>query len=204
MEELMKVPYEVIIKQLQEEVKALRKKNHEVCTKAKEREKQWKAYTEELLNTIRVLEEDNDEEKKLRIEVKAMKKMNEDYNQLLTQHNNVVERYKLLKLQVKELKSELECTAGLWGDGWGSHMKDTFEYWRDWEGIEYIRLYLEADCMDRAIKIASERIAQIKANKDMLYAKAFTQVQDPFFTDKKSIPNGLLQDGRDNEKTLRI
>ena len=108
MEELMKVPDSVIIKQLQEEVKALRKKNHEVCTKAKEREEHWKAYTEELLNTIRILEEDNDEEKKLRREVKAMKKMNEDYNQLLTQHNNVVERYKVLKLQVKELKSELE------------------------------------------------------------------------------------------------
>ena len=108
MEDLMKVPDEVIIKQLQEEVKTLRKKNHEVCAKAKEREKQWEAYTEELLNTISVLEEDNDEEKKLRREVKAMKKMNDDYNQLLTQHNNVVERYKLLKLQVKELKSELE------------------------------------------------------------------------------------------------
>ena len=108
MEELMKVPDSVIIKQLQEEVKALRKKNHEVCTKAKEREEHWKAYTEELLNTIRILEEDNDEEKKLRREVKAMKKMNEDYNQLLTQHNNVVERYKVIKLQVKELKSELE------------------------------------------------------------------------------------------------
>lgn len=108
MEELMKVPDSVIIKQLQEEVKALRKKNHEVCTKAKERETQWKAYTEELLNTIRVLEEDNDEEKKLRREVKAMKKMNDDYNQLLSQHNTIVERYKLLKLQVKELKSELE------------------------------------------------------------------------------------------------
>ena len=108
MEELMKVPDSVIIKQLQEEVKALRKKNHEVCTKAKERETQWKNYTEELLNTIRVLESNEDEERKLRREVKAMKKMNEDYNQLLTQHNNVVERYKLLKLQVKELKSELE------------------------------------------------------------------------------------------------
>ena len=104
----MKVPDSVIIKQLQEEVKALRKKNHEVCTRAKEREAQWKAYTEELLNTIRVLEEDNDEEKKLRREIKAMKKMNEDYIQLLNQHNNVVERYKVLKLQVKELKSELE------------------------------------------------------------------------------------------------
>lgn len=108
MEDLMKVPDSVIIKQLQEEVKALRKKNHEICVKAKEREEHWKAYTEELLNTIRVLEADEDEEKKLRREVKAMKKMNEDYNQLLTQHNNVVERYKVLKLQVKELQSEIE------------------------------------------------------------------------------------------------
>ncbi len=116
MEDLMKVPDEVIIKQLQEEVKALRKKNHEVCVKAKERETQWKAYTEELLNTIRVLEEDNDEEKKLRREVKTMKKMNDDYIQLLTQHNNVVERYKLLKLRVKELESQLEGKP-ICGDG---------------------------------------------------------------------------------------
>lgn len=88
-----------------------------------------------------------------------------------------------------------ECLAGLWGDGWGSHKKDTFEYWLDREGIEYIRLYLEADCMDRAIKIASERIAQIKANKDMLYAKAFTQVQDPFFKYSKSNPTVYYKTG---------
>ena len=104
----MKVPDSVIIKSLRDEVKTLRRKNHEICVKAKERDEHWKAYTEELLNTIRVLEADEDEERKLRREVKAMKKMNEDYNQLLTQHNTIVERYKLLKLQVKELKSELE------------------------------------------------------------------------------------------------
>ena len=122
MEDLMKVPDSVIIKQLQDEVKALRKKNHEVCTKAKEREEHWKAYTEELLNTIRVLEADEDEEKKLRREVKAMKKMNEDYNQLLTQHNNVVEKYKVLKLQVKELKSELEGKP-IYGDDMPSRIE---------------------------------------------------------------------------------
>lgn len=88
-----------------------------------------------------------------------------------------------------------ECTAGLWGNGWGSHMKDTFEYRFDWEGIKYIRLYLEADSMDRAIKIASERIAQIKANKDTLYAKAFTQVQDPFFRHKKCYPTVYYKTG---------
>ena len=88
-----------------------------------------------------------------------------------------------------------ECLAGLWGKGWGSHMKDTFECRSDWEGIGYIRLYLEADCMDRAIKIASERIAQIKANKDMLYAKAFIQVQDPFFTYNKVYPTVYYKTG---------
>lgn len=85
-------------------VECVRKRRERKKAEAKERETQWKAYTEELLNTIRVLEEDNDEDKKLRREVKAMEKMDEDYNQLLTLHNNVVERYKLLKLQVKELK----------------------------------------------------------------------------------------------------
>ena len=118
----MKVPESVIIKSLQDEVKALRRKNHEICVKAKEREEHWKAYTEELLNTIRVLEADEDEEKKLRREVKAMKKMSEDYNQLLTQHNNVVERYKVLKLQVKELKSELEGKP-IYGDDMPSRIE---------------------------------------------------------------------------------
>ena len=93
-----------------------------------------------------------------------------------------------------------ECTTGLWGDGWGSHMKDTFEYWLDCEEKGHIRLYLEADCMDRAIKIASERIAQIKANKDMLYAKAFTQVQDPFFKHRKVNPTVYYKTGKIMEK----
>lgn len=88
-----------------------------------------------------------------------------------------------------------ECTAELWGDGWGSHMKDTFEYIFGWEEIEYIRLYLEADSMDRAIKIASERIAQIKANKDMLYSKAFRKVQDPFFKYTTSYPTVYYKTG---------
>lgn len=88
-----------------------------------------------------------------------------------------------------------ECLAGLLGDGWGSHMKDTFEYYLNWEHEELIRLYIEADCMDRAIKIASERIAQIKANKDMLYAKAFTKVQDPFFSHSTSYPTVYYKTG---------
>lgn len=106
----------------EKEVEGLKKHKREIIDKAKEREERWKAYTEELLNTIRVLEADEDEERKLRREVKAMKKMNEDYNQLLTQHNNVVERYKVLKLQVKELKSEIEGKP-IYGDDMPSRIE---------------------------------------------------------------------------------
>lgn len=89
----------------------------------------------------------------------------------------------------------VECRAGLWGDGWGYHMKDTFEYYLNWLNAGHIYLFIEADCMDRAIKIASERIAQIKANKDMLYAKAFTKVQDPFFKHSMSYPTVYYKTG---------
>lgn len=82
------------------------------------------------------------------------------------------------------------------GDGWCSHRKDTFEYdFDNWAGIGYITLYLEADCMERAIKIASERAAQIKANKDMLYAKAFKEVQDPFLKYSTSYPTVCYKTG---------
>lgn len=123
MEDLMKVPDSVIIQRQQEviahlrkEVEGLKKNKREVIQIAKEREEQWKAYTEELKNAISVLESDEDEEKKLRREVKALKKKDEDYEQLLNQHNTVVERYKVLKLRVKELESQLEgkpiCSDG--------------------------------------------------------------------------------------------
>lgn len=141
MEELMKVPDSVIIKSLRDEVKTLRRKNHEICVKAKERDEHWKAYTEELLNTIRVLEADEDEERKLRREVKAMKKMNEDYNQLLTQHNNIVERYKLLKLQVKELKSELEGKPIC-----GDDMPSRIELRKKFNGIKNQREIMDEMC----------------------------------------------------------
>ena len=59
--------------------------------------------------------------------------------------------------------------------------KDIFKYIDGWNKKGVIRQYIEADCMDRAIKIASERMAQIKANKDICYARAFTKTIDPYF-----------------------
>jgi DNA repair exonuclease SbcCD ATPase subunit len=108
MEELMKVPDEVIIKQLQDEVKALRKKNHKICEKAKEREKRWKAYAESLENAIANLESKDEEIKAVRREVKAQKKVNEDYQILLHSHNLLVKKHTELKQKVQELTAKIE------------------------------------------------------------------------------------------------
>jgi DNA repair exonuclease SbcCD ATPase subunit len=110
MEELMKVPDSVIIKSLQEEVKALRKKNHEICVKAKEREEHWKAHADCLTEKIVELQrDDSDEEKKaIKREAKAIKKADEDYNNLLDQYNHLREKYEQLKEQMRYLKDELE------------------------------------------------------------------------------------------------
>lgn len=39
-----------------------------------------------------------------------------------------------------------------------------------------VKMFLRADSMDRAIKVANERVAQIVANKDIFYASAFNKV----------------------------
>lgn len=108
MEDLMKVPDEVIIKQLQEEVKALRKKNHKICEKAKKREEHWKTYTDYLLNSINSLESDNEEVRAVRREVRAKKKVDEDYQTLLHTHNLLVKKHTELKQKVQELTAKLE------------------------------------------------------------------------------------------------
>lgn len=110
MEELMKVPDSVIIKSLQDEVKALRRKNHEICVKAKEREAHWKAHADCLAEKIVELQkDDSDEEKKaIKREAKAIKKANEDYNNLLDQYRHLQEKYEQLKEQTRYLKDEIE------------------------------------------------------------------------------------------------
>lgn len=59
------------------------------------------------------------------------------------------------------------------------YIADTFRVLNDCYGKKVLDQYIETDSMDRAIKIASERIAQIKANEHLLYAKAFTKVSRP-------------------------
>ena len=135
MEELLKVPDAVIIKQLQEEVKALRKKNHEICEKAKQREAHWKEYTDYLLNSINSLESDNEEEQKLRREVRAKKKMDADFKALCATNNTLVKKNECLKQQVKDLMDELEGKkVGERGIS-RKEMRKTFAKMKDKRGI---------------------------------------------------------------------
>jgi SMC interacting uncharacterized protein involved in chromosome segregation len=99
-----KVPDSVIILTQLEEIKKLKQKNHEIVQKAKEREEHWKAYTEELLKTING---DTDEEKKLRREVKAIKKANVDYQLILEENQRLRKKNEVLRQQVKDLTEDL-------------------------------------------------------------------------------------------------
>lgn len=105
---LEKVPDSVIIKSLRDEVKTLRRKNHEICLKAKEREEHWRAYTESLENAISDLESKDEEIRAVRREVRAKKKVNEDYQTLLHTHNLLVKKHTELKQKVQELTAKLE------------------------------------------------------------------------------------------------
>lgn len=64
-------------------------------------------------------------------------------------------------------------------DSWSIERVDKFRVFEplfhnsDWS----VKMLLRADSMNRAMKIASERVAQIVANKDIFYASAFNKVE---------------------------
>ena len=68
-------------------------------------------------------------------------------------------------------------------DSWHNDKVDKFRIFEpvlssdEWS----IKFVLRADSMNRAIKVANERVAQIVANKDMFYAKAFNKVERGIF-----------------------
>lgn len=65
--------------------------------------------------------------------------------------------------------------------------KDTFRY-DTLRHYEKIKQYIEADSMERAVKVASERMAQIKANKDILYSRAFILKRDTTYYNHGTYP----------------
>lgn len=64
-------------------------------------------------------------------------------------------------------------------DNWSSERVDKFRVFEPvFRNVEWsVKMILRADSMDRAIKVANERVAQIVANKDLFYASAFNKVE---------------------------
>lgn len=68
-------------------------------------------------------------------------------------------------------------------DNWSRERVDKFRVFEplfsdsEWS----IKLLLRADSMNRAVKVANERVAQIVANKDIFYASAFNKVERGIF-----------------------
>ena len=64
-------------------------------------------------------------------------------------------------------------------DSWSVERVDEFRIFEpvfrisEWS----VKMFLRADSMDRAIKVANERVAQIVANKDLFYASAFNKAE---------------------------
>lgn len=70
-----------------------------------------------------------------------------------------------------------QCEA--YSDSWSNERIDKFRIFEPVfrNGEWSIKMLLRADSMDRAIKVANERVAQIVANKDLFYASAFNKVE---------------------------
>lgn len=64
-------------------------------------------------------------------------------------------------------------------DSWSSGRVDKFRVFEPiFRNSEWsIKMLLRADSMNRAIKVANERVAQIVANKDIFYASAFDKIK---------------------------
>ena len=97
-----------------------------------------------------------------------------------------------------DLDEEVEKKAQLWSVGFRvddgelleattrsfeeDKVRDTCSVKLSWSGKLYITFYIDADSMDRAIKIASERFAAVKANEYI-----WLRLTRPYETDRYGI-----------------
>lgn len=120
--------------------------------------------------------------------IEAVFSTEEKANEFIQQHGSD------FRLEVHDVDEEVKKEIKLWEVSmhyedfslyrccipWSElYIADTFRVFEGYDGMRKILQYIETDSMDRAIKIARERIAQIKANEHLLYAKAFTKVPRP-------------------------
>lgn len=81
----------------------------------------------------------------------------------------------LLSHEIKQCES---CS-----DSWSSGRVDKFKVLEPaFHNMEWsVKMFLRADSMNRAIKVANERVAQIVANRNILYAGAFNKIERGIF-----------------------
>lgn len=111
---LMKVPQEAIIEKLIHEIKEkdsiIRDKANKIkkmIAKYKEREEHWQAYAQSLVNTIQALASNDEDAKQTRLEVRAKKKLDEDYQILVKQNQNQAKKIERLELRIASLEDQL-------------------------------------------------------------------------------------------------
>ena len=89
-----------------------------------------------------------------------------------------VEQSEIWSVEIGMLSHEIrQCESC--SDSWSSGRVDKFKVFEPaFRNSEWgIKMFLRADSMDRAIKVANERVAQIVANKDLFYASAFNKIK---------------------------
>lgn len=107
----------------------------------------------------------------------------------IQQHGNVfrieehlldeaVEQSEIWSVEIGILSHKIKQCESV-SDSWYNERVDKFRIFEpvlssdEWS----IKIVLRADSMNRAIKVANERVAQIVANKDLFYASAFNKVE---------------------------
>lgn len=89
-----------------------------------------------------------------------------------------VEQSEIWSVEIGLLSHEIrQCESC--SDSWSSERVDKFKVFEPaFRNSEWgIKMFLRSDSMDRVIKVANERVAQIVANKDLFYASAFNKVE---------------------------
>lgn len=111
----------------------------------------------------------------------------------IQQHGNVfrieehlldeaVEQSEIWSVQVGMMSHKIKQCVSC-SDSWSNERVDKFKVFEPaFRNSEWgIKMFLRADSMDRAIKVANERVAQIVANKDIFYASAFNKIERGIF-----------------------
>lgn len=96
--------------------------------------------------------------------------------------DEAVEQSEIWSVEIGMLSHNIRQCESV-SDSWSSARIDKFKVFEPaFRNSEWgIKMFLRSDSMDRAVKVANERVAQIVANKDIFYASAFNKIERGIF-----------------------